>query len=568
MRLLWSGVLLTLAVCLRAATADNLDVCLKDLGCLRGTHMPGYQGDEFEAFLGIPFAQPPVDSLRLRNPVPAVAWKGILDAGRAKDSCLQRNYLAANWPVSGVEDCLYLNVYRPKKRNGNPLPVMFYMHSGGFHTGSAHPAASGPEYMMDTEQVIMVTVPYRLGPLGFLSTGDSNMPGNFALKDQRLAMQWVQQHIADFGGDPQLVTIFGHSAGGMSAHYHMLSPSSKGLFHRAMSLDGTILSPFVKINKDPLAQARKLAAVAGIMEAEDLNSKDLAQALRELDPIRLLTSVDSLKVWHNFPFVCNPPVVEPVGCPEAFLTEDPVQAHLEGRIHQVPWLLGVNSRAGEGSLVTLLPFEDRNLRAELNEQFLERFSHIIYLPEGTSPHVVREILDAYGFEGQTISNDTLVPLAEISGDFGFYYPLYETASTYAKYANLQENPLSFYFFEYRGMRTLSTLFSGGSVEYGVGTAHMDDALHTIRIPAIVEDYPKDSEDAEVVKRMTSMMVDFAKTGIFHSGTTCQASDFTDHEMCSYVHFGGTIGSYQDNIQKDRKMDGYAIWKRLFFRDSD
>ncbi|XP_034651533.1 esterase 6-like [Drosophila subobscura] len=564
MRLLWSGFIGILAVCSRTATGDPLDVCLKDLGCLRGTHMPGYQGEEFEAFMGIPFAKPPVDSLRLRNPVPSGAWEGILDAGTAKDGCLQRNFFGVEWTIRGVEDCLYLNIYRPKKRDGSPLPVMIYVHAGGFFSGTAHPVASGPEYMMDTEQVIMVTIPYRLGPLGFLSTGDSNMPGNFALKDQRLAMQWVQQYIADFGGDPQLVTIFGHSAGGMSAHYHMLSPSSKGLFHRAMSLDGTILSAVLQINKEPLAQARKLAAVAGIEGAEILDSKDLAQALRELDPVMLHKTVDSLKVWDNFPFISNPPVVEPVGCPEAFFTEDPVQAHLEGRINQVPWLLGANSRAGEGSIAVLHPFDDRKLRAELNERFLEHFAYILHLPDGTSPQVVREILDAYGIEGESITNDTLVPLAQIAGDFIFYYPLFETASTYAKYADLKENPLSFYFFEYRGMRTLSTLFSGASIEYGVGAAHMDDALHTIRIPAIVEDYPKDSEDAEVVKRMTSMMVDFAKTGIFHSGTTCQASDFTDSEMCSYVHFGGTVGSYQEIIQKDRKMEGYAIWKKLFF----
>ncbi|EDW33332.1 GL20577 [Drosophila persimilis] len=564
MRLLWSGALLTLAFCWLSVTGDSLDVCLKDLGCLRGTHMRGYQGEEFEAFMGIPFAQPPVDSLRLRNPVPAIPWEGIFDAGTAKDSCLQRNYFVEKWPVSGVEDCLYLNVYRPKRRDRNPLPVMVYIHSGAYLSGSAHPAASGPEYLMDTEQVIMVSVPYRLGPLGFLSTGDTNMPGNFALKDQRLALKWVQQHIADFEGDPQLVTIFGHSAGGMSAQYHMLSPSSKGLFQRAMSLDGTILSPLLKINRDPLAQAMQIAVVTGIENVDSLSTKDLAQALRELDSIKLLTAVDSLKVWENFPFISNTPVVEPVGCPEAFFTEDPVQAHLEGRINQVPWLLGINSRSGEGSLALLHVFDNQNLRTELNERFLEHFSQILHLPDGTSPQVVREILDAYGFEGETISNDTLVPLAEISGDFGFYYPLYESASTYASYANPQENPLSLFVFEYRGLRTLSPLFSGSSVEYGVGAAHMDDALHAIRISAIVEDYPKDSEDAEVIKRMTSLMVDFAKTGIFHSGTSCKASDFTDHEMCSYVHFGGTIGNYKEDILKDVQLPAYPIWKRLFF----
>ncbi|XP_017049857.2 uncharacterized protein LOC108093964 [Drosophila ficusphila] len=525
--------------------------------------MPGYQKGEFEAFMGIPFAQPPVGSLRLKNPVPADPWEGVLDAGSAKDSCMQRNYFMDGWTIMGVEDCLYLNVYRPKQTEGNPLPVMVYIHSGGFFSGSAHPMASGPEYFMDTEEVVMVSMSYRLGPFGFLSTGDENMPGNFGLKDQRLALQWIQKHIATFGGDPEKVTIFGHSAGGISAHLHMLSPNSNGLYQRAMSLDGTAFYPGVKILEDPLSQARKLAKELGFDKAESASSQDLAEAFREVCPKKLLLSVDSLKLWDNLPMINCLPVLEAVESSEAFLTEDPFKAHLAGRINQVPWLVGVNSRAGEGVLSLLHTFKDQKLMDDFNEHFLENMALVLVLPEGTPPETVRNILDAYEFHGDALRNDTMLILSEIAGDFGFYYSLYEAVSSYASYANLEENPLHNYIFEFRGQQSMSLYFTSSTEDFGLGSIHMDDGIHTIKLPVLFKDFPKDSEDAKVVERMTSLMVDFGKTGIFHEGTTCKASDFEDQKMCNYLHFGGNTEKYQEEIRRDFKLTAYSIWKKLF-----
>ncbi|XP_044248910.2 uncharacterized protein [Drosophila takahashii] len=550
---------------LAAAFGDSLDVCLDELGCLRGTKMPGYQKGEFEAFMGIPFAQPPVGPLRLKNPVKADAWQGVLDAGMAKDSCLQRSYFASDRTIMGVEDCLYLNVYRPKQRDAKPLPVMVYIHSGGFFSGSAHPVASGPEYLMDTGEVIMVTVSYRLGPFGFLSTGDENMPGNFGLKDQRLALQWVQQHIATFGGDPQMVTILGHSAGGISAHLHMLSPNSKGLFHKAMSLTGTMFIPAMHILEDPLSQARQLAKVIGIDQADSLSSQNLAQAFREVDPMKILVSVDSLKIWDNLPHIINQPVLEKPS-PEAFLIEDPLKAHRAGRINQVPWVISLNSRAGEGALSLLRSFTCPKRMADFNGKFLEHLALVLNLPDGTPPQMVREILDAYGFQGESLNNDTLLTLAEISGDFNFYFPIYETVSSYASYANLEENPLSIYIFEFSGLHSISLMFSGSEEDFGLGAAHMDDGLHTIRLPVLFEDFPKDSEDAKVAQRMTSLMTDFVKTGVFHEGSICKASDFKDLGMCTYLHFGGNTEKYQEDIRSSMKLNAFPIWKKLFIQD--
>lgn len=139
--------------------------------------------------------------------------------------------------VSGEEDCLYLNVYRPHHHQhhhehyaNQTLPVIVFIHGGAFFAGSAHPKITGPEYFMDSGAVVLVTIAYRLGAFGFFSTGDAAAPGNFGLKDQVMALRWVQQNIGRFGGDSSSVTIMGVSAGGASVHMHMISPLSQGMF--------------------------------------------------------------------------------------------------------------------------------------------------------------------------------------------------------------------------------------------------------------------------------------------------------------------------------------------------
>lgn len=128
----------------------------------------------------------------------------------------------------GKEDCLYLNVYRPIGPPDSVLPVMVFIHGGSFTVGSTDPAQYGPDYLMDTEEVIVVTVAYRLGIFGFLSSGDRNCQGNFGLKDQNVAMQWIQRNIEEFGGNPSKITLFGQSAGAASVQYQMISPRSNG----------------------------------------------------------------------------------------------------------------------------------------------------------------------------------------------------------------------------------------------------------------------------------------------------------------------------------------------------
>lgn len=199
----------------------------------------GVEQDNMFAFKGIPYAAPPIGNLRFAPPAaPADRGDTVLQADTFGAPCIQAQ---STFGQSGTsEDCLYLNVYTPK--TGSNHPVMVWIHGGAFVTGSGG-ASYNPERLIE-QDVVVVTINYRLGALGFLaheslrdpSTGGS---GDYGIMDQQAALQWVQDNIAEFGGDPDNVTIFGESAGGHSVLTHVVSPQSAGLFHKAIVQSGS-----------------------------------------------------------------------------------------------------------------------------------------------------------------------------------------------------------------------------------------------------------------------------------------------------------------------------------------
>ncbi|XP_052584882.1 acylcarnitine hydrolase-like isoform X3 [Peromyscus californicus insignis] len=203
-------------------------------------------------FLGIPFAKPPIGQLRFAPPEAPEPWSGVRDGTSYPATCLQ-NFDMMNAeglkdkkltlpPISMSEDCLHLNIYTPAHAHeGSNLPVMVWIHGGALVIGMA--SMYDGSTLAAIEDVVVVTIQYRLGVLGFFSTGDQHARGNWGYLDQVAALRWVQQNIAHFGGNPDLVTIFGESAGGTSVSSHVVSPMSKGLFHGAIMQSGVALLP-------------------------------------------------------------------------------------------------------------------------------------------------------------------------------------------------------------------------------------------------------------------------------------------------------------------------------------
>ena len=211
----------------------------------------GKENDHARLFLGVPFAAPPVDELRWKAPQDPEPWKGVLKTQESQNVCVQSGVTTTWHPtgeIIGSEDCLYLDVYRPKT-DEEDLPVYVYFHGGANRFGGA--ASYDGSFLAEDQNIIVVIPQYRLGPLGWLShpalqTGEAgdeaNDSGNFGTLDNIKALEWIQTNIANFGGDPANVTVGGQSAGGSNVGKLLISPLAAGLFKGAViqSLGGSI----------------------------------------------------------------------------------------------------------------------------------------------------------------------------------------------------------------------------------------------------------------------------------------------------------------------------------------
>jgi para-nitrobenzyl esterase len=240
--------------------SDPLEV-KTDVGTVHGITQMG----DVRAWLGVPYAAPPVGELRWKRPERAPAWEGVLDTVQTGIQCPQTFSIGG---PGGSEDCLFVNIWSPS--GGSKLPVMVWLHGGAFIFGSGGDSYYSGRFLAETYNVVVVTVNYRLGAFGFLAhpslTGeDASYPssGNYGLEDQQAALEWTQRNIAAFGGDPRKVLLFGESAGGFSTCAHYVSPRSSGLFSAAISQSGLCGS---KIAEPTLA----VAEAAGLKVGEKL----------------------------------------------------------------------------------------------------------------------------------------------------------------------------------------------------------------------------------------------------------------------------------------------------------
>eukprot|EP00029_Vermamoeba_vermiformis_P012183 TRINITY_DN69_c0_g1_i2.p1 TRINITY_DN69_c0_g1~~TRINITY_DN69_c0_g1_i2.p1 ORF type:complete len:528 (-),score=132.78 TRINITY_DN69_c0_g1_i2:32-1615(-) len=223
-----------IALCLLVAVAQ-IQCWSEDLVQTEGGLVRGVVQDIYRSFKGIPFVAPPVGDLRWAAPQPKAPWSpSVLDASQYSAGCPQNCVLPnMTCPVYISEDCMYLNIFTPRvSQMTSKVPVMVFFPGGHFDQGTATTDLYNGGYMVNRSNVILVTTNYRLGVLGWIATG--TMKGNYGFQDQIAALQWVQRNIANFGGDPTQVTIFGQSAGADSVAAHIVSSKSTGLFARAI----------------------------------------------------------------------------------------------------------------------------------------------------------------------------------------------------------------------------------------------------------------------------------------------------------------------------------------------
>lgn len=265
-------------------TAEGLDRELSDLvlttalGKIRGTLLPSQVGRNFYAFRGIPYAKPPVGALRFKPPEPVDQWFDIFDATFDGPRCPQPGLYSDD--VS--EDCLRVNIYTrdlPTEKEPNvKKPVIVFIHPGGFYALSGQSKNfAGPQYFMD-RNILLVTFNYRLGSLGFMSTGTEEALGNMGLKDQVMLLRWVKLHISRFGGDPNSVTLLGYGAGAISITLHMVSPMSKNLFHKAIIMSGSATGQWPL----PVEQLNLAVRQAALLHCTTENLSDMMSCLNSV----------------------------------------------------------------------------------------------------------------------------------------------------------------------------------------------------------------------------------------------------------------------------------------------
>ena len=242
-------------------------------GRVRGMTSQSATGKQVDVWNSIPFAQPPVGELRFRHPKPMDPWGDVVRDTRAlPNSCWQKidtffgNFTGSTmWNANTAlsEDCLYLSVTVPRPRPKNAV-VMVWIYGGGFVSGTSTLEVYDPKILVSEENVIFVSIQYRLASLGFLYFDQPGAPGNMGMLDQVAALQWIHSNIVFFGGNPDNITLFGESAGAASVSMHLLSPLSRNLFNRAIMQSGSATAPWTIGNKEEtITRGLNLAETVG-----------------------------------------------------------------------------------------------------------------------------------------------------------------------------------------------------------------------------------------------------------------------------------------------------------------
>ncbi len=459
--------------------------------------LQGVADDGVATYKGIPFAAPPVGELRWRPPQPAAPWTGVRQATEFRADCMQGRFGPP--PASGApplppppgpkpsEDCLFVNVWSPANATpGAKLPVMFWIYGGGFVGGSsAYPGTSGTQFAKHC--VVLVAANYRVGRFGFFAfpalsrERPDELKGNYAYMDQIAALQWVKRNIAAFGGDPNNITIFGFSAGGVSVHSLLASPMGRGLFQKAIvesggSRDSVLTArPMSKDDTDPNYPVS--AETIGLQFAHSMGIEGKDEAA-----LAKLRALSSEQVLHGAPAGAATPTPSYETTPMLdgkLVTETAETAYKAHHQPHVPIMLGSNSADTAGN----------RIKATIKEQLFARFGQWSAQAKA-----------AYDPDG---SKDVATLVSEANNDFGQAEPARFAARAFA--AN--GSPAYLYRFSYvqAGMREFLKAGAphGGEIGFVFGT---------LGVGGFGPPVPPTAQDLEVSRIAQSYWINFAKTG--------------------------------------------------------
>ncbi|HEX5226876.1 MAG TPA: carboxylesterase family protein [Bryobacteraceae bacterium] len=476
-------------------------------------------------YKGIPFAAPPVGDLRWKAPYPAMAWTGVRAADKFAPACMQTAIVNKDLGMEAVqtnEDCLYLNIWTPAKSANEKLAVMVWIYGGGFTIGGTEMSLYDGMNLAK-KGVVLVSIAYRLGAFGFmahpeLTKEQGGHSGNYGLLDQIAGLQWVKRNIAAFGGDPNRVTIFGESAGGIAVSMLSASPLAKGLFHGAISESGGNFGPERQAgnegseNMDSLAKAEqngeKFLAKLGVATIADARQKTAAEILRNSPP-GLGTA---WPIFDNY-----------------VLLGDQYKLYEAGRYNDTPVLIGTNS--DEGALFV----------ASAKSAAYQKTIHSGY------GEYADKILAAY--PGATDA-EALRSSRDMFRDGTFAWPTWTWARLQAKTG---KGKVFVYYFSHRPNYPNQPSFK----DWG--------AAHAGEISYVFENFspgmPATEPDHKVADEISSYWVNFAKKSDPNGPGLPKWPAFTNSSQQVMDLDDPSKAIDVPNLQKLEVLDGYFAWRR-------
>ncbi|OOG76774.1 carboxylesterase/lipase family protein [Algoriphagus sp. A40] len=444
-------------------------------------------------YFGIPFAKPPVGDLRWKAPVPAASWSGVKETKEFGPRPVQGLVFGDmnSWSAGVSEDCLTLNVWTPAKRNSKDLPVLLYFYGGGFVAGDA----SEPRYngeSMSKKGVVVVTVNYRLGIFGFLAHPELSAEasykasGNYGLLDQALALQWVKDNIAAFGGNPNQVTIAGESAGSISVSYQMASPISKNLIHGAIGESGAGIHPTL--------------APVSLAEAEKTGKEFIEKAgLGSMAELRKMSAKDLLEIYQEDGRFGFPVVID-----NYFLPKSLPEIFRSGEQAQVPLLLGWNSAEIPGqAFMQGQPYTKDAFITKVKEAYPDQANEVLALYAHETPEQVE------------------ISATELASD---RFISYSTWKWFDLHRNHSKLPVYRYLFSKLSPplvdKNLTAGLAGGTVRSEnpspapkqVGARHAAEIEYAMGNLHLVKEFAWTQEDFKASETMLNYFTNFVKTG--------------------------------------------------------
>ncbi len=483
---------------------------------VEGGMIQGIVQDSMIVYKGIPFAAPPVGELRWKAPQPLKPWEGVKQTIEFAPSPMQ----GGNPSNGKSEDCLYLNVWTPAQTAEDKLPVLVWIYGGGFSFGSTAGDITEGENLAK-KGVVVVSIAYRVGPLGFLAHPElsaenpNNTSGNYGLLDQIAGLQWIQNNIVAFGGDPNQVTIFGESAGGISVSMLCASPLAKGLFHAAISQSGGSFGPtrpttFPGENMKTLEQAE----VDGLAFAEKAGVSSITE-LREMEADSLPGGWGMGSAW---------PVVDGYVIPD-----DQYTLYEEGKFNDVPVLIGYNSDEGASFTRTKDPEEFITGVKQRYGKFADTLLKAYPVAENSIPKTARDLARDAAFGWQTWS---WAKLHSRNGDSKVYYYYFDQHPDYPE----------------------------DSPQYGYGSPHARDVPYVFMTldPENPNTTPSDLELSEAI---ATYWTNFAKNGNPNGEHVPEWPAFSE-ESPAVMYLGPTphVGEVP-SAESLEVLDDYFEWRR-------